>query len=276
MGVDVRREAASPYGEWAGAIDELMSYRYLASRPRALDRDHAEGFMRLRRDLRTPGGMLAAPLCIAMLDVAGINVDAVNILALTQVNMTIADPGPDVREVYLRGRVEREARSQVFTSASVLDADDRSRVLASGSANWSVIVPTPEGFSYPEPGEGVPDDGTAPPLWQAYGAQRRADGSLAVSALSPKIGTDRLHHGPMLVCTEWAALHAAAEALGTDALRVDTVSLTIMQPGRVGPFVTRVADAAITADTAVFRVELVDEGRDARVVAANVVRIGRA
>src|SRR3954453_22520318 len=71
-----RREAASPFGEWASSGDALMSYRDLASRPRAIDRSPAEGLMQLRPDLRTSAGaVLSAPLTIAMLDVAGINVD---------------------------------------------------------------------------------------------------------------------------------------------------------------------------------------------------------
>ena len=78
-----RREAADPWGEWAGSRGVLMSYAYLASRPRAVDRTHAENLLEIRPDLRTPtGAALAAPLAIAMLDTAGINVDPVNILAL--------------------------------------------------------------------------------------------------------------------------------------------------------------------------------------------------
>jgi hypothetical protein len=71
-----RQEAASPFGEWADSMDALMTYRYLASRPRLIDRTHAEGLMEIRPDLRTPAGaVLGAPLAIAMLDVAGITID---------------------------------------------------------------------------------------------------------------------------------------------------------------------------------------------------------
>ena len=81
-----RREASDPFGEWARSKDVLMSYRYLASAPHPIDRTHAENWLRLRRDLRSPAGaILAAPLAIAMLDTAGVTVDPVNILALTQV-----------------------------------------------------------------------------------------------------------------------------------------------------------------------------------------------
>jgi hypothetical protein len=60
-----RREASSPYGEWLTPWD-LMSYRYPASlsegarpRPGGEPPEHPG-------DLRTTGGLLAAPLAIAM------------------------------------------------------------------------------------------------------------------------------------------------------------------------------------------------------------------
>ena len=87
--------------------------------------------------------MLAAPLAIAMLDAAGVNVDPVNILALTQVNITVIEHGRDVDDVFVAGRVATEARSQIFTEASFYDAGDREKLVGLGSANWSVICPTP-------------------------------------------------------------------------------------------------------------------------------------
>ncbi len=114
---------------------------------------------------------------------------------------------------------------------------DRAKLVGLGSANWSVICPTPDGFVYPEPGEGVDETSDIPPLWQAYTGRRRDDGLLEIPGLRPEIGADRLHHGPMLVVTEAAALEAGAEALGTDALGVDQLTTTIVAPGRVGPFV---------------------------------------
>jgi hypothetical protein len=121
-----RREAVDPFGEWASSKDVLMSYRYLASAPRAVDRTHAENLLNIRRDLRTPAGaMLAAPLAIAMLDAAGVNVDPVNILALTQVNITVIDDGRNIDDAFVAGRVATEARSQIFTEASFYDAGDR-------------------------------------------------------------------------------------------------------------------------------------------------------
>lgn len=271
-----RREAADPFGEWASSKDVLMSYRYLASAPRPLDRTHAENLLHIRSDLRTPAdAMLAAPLAIAMLDAAGVNVDPVNILALTQVNITVIDHGSSVDDVLVAGRVATEARSQIFTEASFFDAADPAKLVGLGSANWSVVCPTPDGFAYPEPGEGVDESSDIAPLWQAYTARRRSDNLLEIPGLRPEIGADRLHHGPMLVVTEAAALEAGAEALGTDALGVDQLTTTIVAPGRVGPFLAVPVSVGASGDVAGCRVELRDSGREHRVVATTVLRMRR-
>lgn len=230
--------------------------------------------MKIRPDLRTSSGaVLAAPLAIAMLDVAGINVDRIWILALTQINLEVLDMSNDADEVYLSGQITTETRSQIFTEAKIYDSASRDRVIGFGTANWSVICPTPEGFQYPEPGRGIKRLTDAPPLWQAYTGRRRSDGLLEIPGLAPEIGTERLHHGPMLVVTEAAAIEAAAEALGTDALSVEHLGLTIVAPGRSGPFVANPVLVAAQSDTAGCRVELRDYGRDDRLVARAFVRL---
>jgi acyl-coenzyme A thioesterase PaaI-like protein len=272
--IATRREAASPFGEWANSMDALMTYRYLASRPHMIDRTHAEGLMKIRPDLRTSAGaVLGAPLAIAMLDVAGINIDRIWILALTQINVEVLDAAVEVGEVYLSGQITTEARSQIFTEARIFDAAERDRVIGFGTANWSVICPTPEGFQYPKPGHGVERMTEVPPLWQAYTGRRRTDGRLEIPGLRPEIGTERLHHGPMLVMLEAAAIEAATEALGTDALAVEHLGLTIVAPGRSGPFVATPVLVAARSDTVGCRVELRDGGRDDRLVATAFVRL---
>ncbi|WP_322760055.1 hotdog domain-containing protein [Frankia sp. Cr2] len=269
----VRRELADPYGEWAGTRGVLMSYRYLASRPKAIDRDHAQGWIALRPDLRHPGGALAAPLAIAMLDVAGINVDPINILALTQIDVEVLDPSSDVEEVHLVGHVTCETRSQIFTEVRMHDAADPQRAIGFGTANWSVIVPTPEGFTYPEPGTGIEGLDVVPALYEAYTGRRRDDGRLEIPSLAPEIGTDRLHHGPMLVVCEAAALQAAAEHVGTDTLTVEHLGLTIVRPGRVGPFVADPVFIGAAGRSVAVRVELRDEGNGGRLFAAMLLRM---
>ena len=136
-----------------------------------------------------------------------------------------------------------------------------------------MVCPTPEGFRYPEPGRGIEGLAEVPPLWQAYTGRRRADGLLEIPGLRPDIGAGRLHHGPMLVISEAAAIEAATEALGTDALAVEHLGLTIVAPGRSGPFVATPVLVAVRSDTVGCRIELRDHGRDARLVAAASVRL---
>ena len=138
-----------------------------------------------------------------------------------------------------------------------------------------MICPTPDGFVYPEPGDGVDETADIPPLWQAYTGRRRDDGLFEIPRLRPEIGAERLHHGPMLVVTETAAIEAGTRALGTDDLAVDQLTMTIVAPGRVGPFVAVPVSVGASGDIAGCRVELRDAGRDARVVAATVVRMRR-
>ena len=67
-----------------------MSYAYLRSRPRAIDSTNTDNLLELRADLRTPAGaVMAAPLAIAMLDAATINLESMKVLAVTQVGVDI-------------------------------------------------------------------------------------------------------------------------------------------------------------------------------------------
>ena len=51
-----RREAADPFGEWASSKDALMSYRYLASAPRAVVELHVIIRLRQQQDFKRRGG----------------------------------------------------------------------------------------------------------------------------------------------------------------------------------------------------------------------------
>ena len=96
--------------------------------------------MRLRGDLRTSAGAVtAAPLAIAMLDAAVVNVESVHVRAVTQVDITIVDCAIDVDRVLLDGAITAEARSHLFTEARIRDADDSGRQIGFGSANWAVV-----------------------------------------------------------------------------------------------------------------------------------------
>lgn len=266
------RSADKVYGVWTEAMDDLVSYRYLGCSSVLRDRTHAEGHMRIRRDLRTGAGLRGAPLAIAALDTAGISVDGIYLLALTRIDVHLFDNGTDVEEVRVVGTVLREARTQVFTEATIEDHADTNRVIGFATADWAVLAPTPDGFVYTDPGPGVPDTPELPPLTAAYDAHPNADGGFAIAGLSPRVGTDTLHHGPILVTLEAAALEVAAEHAGTDALRIEHFATRLVKAGRAGPFVAHAEVTAMRDDTIACRAELRDEGADGQVVAVALLR----
>jgi hypothetical protein len=251
-----------------------MSYAYLGSRPQAIDSTSAENVLDLRSDLRTPAGaVLAAPLAIAMLDAATVNVESLRVLAVTQVDIDIIDCAIDVRQAHLAGRVTTEMRSQLFTEARIDDAENPDRHIGFGTANWAVLGRTPHRFCFPQPAP--PETGRAglPPLWHAYSGRRRGDATLEIPRMPLEVDEERLHHGPMLVVTEAVALDIAAEALGTDELVVEHLAMTVVAPGRVGPFIATPVFTAIEGDSAGCRIELRDAGRGDRLIAATFVRM---
>lgn len=265
--------ASEVFGVWDSAIHDLVSYRYLGCQSVVLDREHAVGRMRLRHDLRTSVGLLSAPLAIASLDAAGNNLDRYYHLALTHVEVDVFDSATDVDEVVIHNHVVREARSQLFTEARIEASGDPDRVLAYAIADWSVLAPTPPGFEYHNPGEGVADTPDLPPLWQVYRGHARRGGGFVIDRLSPAIGSEVLHHGPILVLSEAAALEAAATQVGSDRLVVEHAATRIVAGGRRGPFVVT-AEVLPTRDLTVVRTELRDQGAADRLVAVALLRIG--
>jgi hypothetical protein len=267
------RPAPDPRSDWAPSRGVLMSYAYLGSRPRVIDRTHAENVLRLRADLRTPAGAItAAPLAIMMLDAAMVNVDSTYVRTVTQVDVNIVDCAIDVDRLLLAGAITAEARTQLFTEARICDADDSNRQIGFGTAALAVGGTTPRRFCFPEPIAVDPGAGTHPPLWQAYSGRRRFDGLIEIPRLRDA-GTDRLHYAPMLVAAETVALEHAAQTLGTDVLSVDWLSMTMVAPGRVGPFVATPVFAAVDAGIVGCRVELRDAGRSNSLVAAAFLRM---
>jgi hypothetical protein len=80
----------------------------------------------------------------------------------------------------------------------------------------------------------------------------------------------------MLVVSEAVALEAAQRLIDDGAVRVEHLATSIVNPGRVGPFVATPEAFATAGGTFGCRVELRDEGKDGRLVARTFVRICRA
>jgi acyl-coenzyme A thioesterase PaaI-like protein len=258
------------YGVWTQTLAELMSYRYLGCRSILGDNFEASGKMPVRGDMRHGGGLLAAPVAIAMLDTAGIAVDRHWQLALTHVGVHLNGPADGLDAIAVHGSMTRQARSQIFTEARFTDAEHPARFIGVGTADWTVIAATGSGFDYIDPGVGVPDSPDLPPLASAYGAERRADGCFVIESLTPRLGGPMLHHGPILVTLEAAALQAA----GSET-RVESLDVRIVRAGKRGPFVAT-ADVESDANSSVLvRARLYQDGDEANVVATAVLRAAR-
>jgi acyl-coenzyme A thioesterase PaaI-like protein len=231
--------------------------------------------MTIRRDLRGPVGLLAAPLGVALLDTAGINVDPIAVVSPTRIDVEVFERATDVEQVHLFGHVVREGRSQLFTESRITDAADRDRVIAHGGTHWSVSGPNP-GFRYVDNRPGVVDDPGLPPLYEPFGARRRDDGSLEIPELTPELGGNGLHQGPFQVVPECAAMIAAEQAAGTDRFWIQHQGTSIVQRGVGAPLVTHAEVLRRTDDAIHVRVELRAEGADDRLCSVTVCRFAFA
>jgi acyl-coenzyme A thioesterase PaaI-like protein len=249
--------------------DGLMTYRYIGGGATALDRHTSVSTARLRRDMRGPAGLLAAPLEIVGGDCLSILDDAIAIPAPTECVLDILDDGVGVEEVRVHGEIAHEGRTQIFTRFRVEDAANPGRVLALGTNASVVVGPVPEGHRYVPPGPGVTDSPSLPPLWEAFGARRRTDGQYEIPELSVRLGSTSgsLHHGPTQVVLEAAATDAASGAAGTDALRVGHWSVIFVRRGKVGPFVTTTEVVSAGPDVIACQAALRDDGVGGRNIA---------
>ena len=264
---------ASPFGVWDAARLDLVSYRHLGCSAVQLDRDRAVGRLSLRGDMRTSGGLLSAPIAIAMLDAAGICIDRVYQLGLTHVEVQLVDSAADVRDLHAVSRVVRWARTQLFTEATFVSAAQPDRILGIGTADWAVIAPTPEGFVYTDPSGPAVDESRLPPLAHAYDARPIA-GGYEIGGLSPRIGTDTLHHGPILVALEATALDLAG-ASAPGVLSIEHSSVRIVKAGRSGPF--RTAGSVVRdGESVLLRAVMIDHGNAESVVAVGLYRLRRS
>jgi hypothetical protein len=256
-----------------GDPEGLMTYRYLGTHAVARDRHTAEGWMVLRSDLRSAHGLQAAPLMILVADVVGILDDAIAVPAPVEMDLLVLDDGAGVERVYCYGDIYHEGRTLLFSRGRLVDAADHARVLAVCRDIGVVIAPAPEGYRYVDPGPGVPESPSLPPLWQAFGAVERPGGELAIPALTSRLGSTSasLHHGPTQVVLEAAATNAAMAALRTDAVRVRHWHVTFTARGTTGPFVTSTTVVTARADSAVVEALLVEEDSGRRLALATAV-----
>lgn len=261
------------FAEVMGGPEGLITYRYLGTHATKVDRHHATGTMRLRSDLRAPVGLQAAPLLILVADTIGILDDAIAVPAPVHFDLALLDDGDGVTEILCIGEMIHEGRSQLFSRARLVDAADEGRVLAVARDSGVVMAQAPQGYQYVDPGPGVPDSPSLPPLWQAFGARRRSDGAMEIPGLTSRIGSTSgsLHHGPTQVVLEAAARGAAVGAAGTDRLRMRQWYVTFVARGLTGPFVTSTEILESGGATVAVDASLTDQGRGRLIASATAV-----
>jgi hypothetical protein len=271
---DLQRVAEAEFWERFKAVmgpDGLMTYRYLGSRSTIAADGTVEGAMAIRRDMRNAaGGLMASPLSIAIADAAGVTGDAVSVPAPVISSVHVLDAGHDVTEVRVRDARIHDGRTMGFGQAEVRDAARPDRIVAVTRGMGVKLAAAPDGYEYVDPGPGVPDSPDLPPLHEAFGARRRAEGGWALPELDAKLGSTSgsLHHGATQVVLEAGAMELAANAAGTDALQIDDWSVMFVARGTVGPFVTSGDVVRGELGRLACRMTLRDEGNGDRVIAS--------
>ncbi len=208
-----------------------------------------------------------------MADTIGILDDAIAVPAPVHFDLALLDDGEGVAEVLCIGEMIHEGRSQLFSRARLVDAANHDRVLAIARDSGVVMAKAPQGYRYVDPGPGVPDSPSLPPLWQAFGVRRRDDGGMEIPELTSRIGSTSgsLHHGPTQILLEAAASEAAMGAAGTERLRLRQWYVTFVARGLMGPFVASTEVLHDRGTTVAIDASLRDEGHGRVIASATAV-----
>jgi hypothetical protein len=114
----------------------------------------------------------------------------------------------------------------------------------------------------------IEDSPDLPPLWQVFGATKRADGHWVLPELSAEFASPdaALHIGPQHVVLETAAVDLAADVAGTRKLQIQSWHVMFLARGKLGPF--RVEGTAYHAPSGLIGVRMLihDEGNGDRAV----------
>jgi hypothetical protein len=225
------------YRRWTG----LLSYRYIGRNHDSMNLGEVDNTVRIRRDMRNAaGGIMVAPLAISSPE--GCQTDMVAVPNPVISSVQLIDPGFDVDtiEVVGSGNVH-QGRTMGYGRCLIVDAAKRDRVLAFIEGQGAVIGIPPEGLDKMDVSGTelvVEDSPDLPPLWQAFGASKRADGHWVLPPLTLELASPdaALHIGPQHVLLETAATELAAELAGSPMLQVSSWHVMFMARGKVGPF----------------------------------------
>ena len=228
---------------WTG----LLSYRYIGRNHSSMNIGDSDDTVVIRRDMRNEaGGIMVAPLAIASPE--GCQTDMVAVPNPVIASVQIVDPGYDVKRVEIveSGNVH-QGRMMGYGRCKIVDADNPDRVIAFNEGQGAIIGIPPEGLGKMDVSGTelvIEDSPDLPPLWQAFGASKRADGQLAAARAQRRTGVAGCGpaHRPAARGAGNRGDRPGRRAVGTRKLQVVSWHVMFMSRGKVGPF--RVEGAA--------------------------------
>ncbi len=270
---DIRNVAPEDHWkQFEKAWTALLTYRYLGKVSPDLDADVELETMPLRHDMRnSTGGIMAAPLCIASPEPYW--TDAQCVPAPVVMSYEILDPARDVRGVVVHRDVIHLGRTMGFSRSRLVDIDDPDRLVAVSTGTGVSLGAVPDSYEkVNNPPVPVEDSPSLPPLHEVFGAVLGDDSLWRLPPLRAELSAPHaaLHLGPINIVLERAAMDRIAEAMGTEALQVESWTVMMVRPGTVGPF--RAVAEVINTKASRTPVELTlhDEGNGDRAIATAV------
>ena len=235
-----------------------------------MDLGDEDNTVTLRRDMRNAsGGLLVAPLSISSPEGA-VGSDRETVPNPVIHSCQILDPARDVRRIEV---VQSESlhlgRRLGYSRSKIVDADDPRRVIAFTEGQGVKIGEVPEGLERMPPNPlDIVDSPDLPPLWQAFGCEKRPDGDWALPELVVELASPdaALHIGPQHVLLETAAIDRASAQVGTDLLQMQAWHVMFLARGKAGPFRAEAEATRGAAPRVGVRLSLYDEGNDDRMV----------
>ena len=248
----------------------LLSYRYIGRNHGSMNTGPVDNTVTLRRDMRNAaGGLLVAPLSISSPE-GDVGSDLVTVPNPVIHSCQILDDARDVKRIeVIASEVLHSGTRMGYSRSKIVDADDRSRVIAFTEGQGARIGTVPEGLQkMDEDRLEIVDSPDLPPLWEVFGASRRRDGHWALPELSVELASPdaALHIGPQHVVLETAAIDLAAAVVGTDQLQSQSWHVMFLARGKIGPFRVEGEAAKGTDGKVGARMVLHDEGNGDRAV----------
>jgi hypothetical protein len=271
---DLRDDRDAYWNELRQRWGGLLSYRYIGRKFGYLNTGVTDESVAVRHDFRNAaGGLLVAPLSITCPGGGDGTGDLQTVPNPVVHSCQIVDDGHDVKRIEVDGEMLlHKGRQFSYGRARIVDADNHDRVIALIDSQTTSIGEVPAGLMRfdDDPIDHIEDSPDLPPLWQVFGASKRADGHWQLGDIKAEYGSPdgALHLGPQHVVLETAAIDLAAERVGTDRLQMQTWHVMHLSRGKVGPF--RVDGSAFTHQDGSGRVgvqlSLHDEGNGDRAV----------